>query len=292
MPTQIGFRREYRLLDDNERRDAMGKFVRLSDGITHYELAGPEDGEVVVLVHGFSVPFYIWDANFSALVDAGFRVLRYDLFGRGYSDRPHARYDQAFFDLQLTELLDALEITRPVNLVGLSMGGLIVVVFADRHPERVKRLVLIDPLCSPMRSGLINRIITFPVVGELFMDWFTKRFFLDQSSDFLHPEHFPDYNAMFMPQLQYIGFKSAMLATIRHMMRDNVTSPYRRFGQNSRPALLIWGQQDKVVPFDQNTRVREMIPFIQFEPIADSGHVPNYERPEVVNPILINFLRS
>jgi pimeloyl-ACP methyl ester carboxylesterase len=51
----------------------------LSNGVVHYELTGSEDAPVVVLVHGFSVPCYVWDPTFEALTEAGFRVLRYDL---------------------------------------------------------------------------------------------------------------------------------------------------------------------------------------------------------------------
>jgi pimeloyl-ACP methyl ester carboxylesterase len=292
MTTKIGLRREYRLLDEKERSEAIGKFVHLSSGVTHYQLAGPEDGQVVVLIHGFSVPLYIWDFNFSVLAEAGFRVLRYDLFGRGYSDRPAARYDQAFFDQQLTEMLDALEIKRPVNLVGISMGGLVAVVFADRHPQRVRRLALIDPFNSPVKNDLAFKIITLPLIGELVMDWFADRLLLDQSSDFHHPERFSDYNAMFLPQLQYIGFRRAILSTMRHTMHSDVTSPYQRVGRVKRPVLLIWGRHDTVVPIEQSTQVRALFPDIQFEPVEDAGHVPNYEHPEVVNPLLIHFLHS
>ena len=62
--------------------------MRLSDGFTHYELGGPPTGHLVVLAAGFSVPYYIWDPTFSALTEAGVRVLRYDYYGRGFSDRP------------------------------------------------------------------------------------------------------------------------------------------------------------------------------------------------------------
>jgi pimeloyl-ACP methyl ester carboxylesterase len=134
------FRGEMRVIDEIVRASAPGQFVRLTGGFTHYELAGPDDGLLVVLVHGFSVPCFIWDPTFAGLVDAGFRVLRYDLFGRGYSDRPEVIYNQALFDRQLCELLDALGFTTPVNLVGLSMGGAIVVGFAAQHPERVRAL--------------------------------------------------------------------------------------------------------------------------------------------------------
>ena len=75
--------------------------MQLSQGYVHYELGGPVGGEKVVLVHGLSVPYYIWDPTFDALTEAGFRVLRYDLYGRGFSDRPKLRYDADLFDEQL-----------------------------------------------------------------------------------------------------------------------------------------------------------------------------------------------
>src|SRR5271168_5083920 len=76
-------------ITDAVRRKATGSFVHLSDGLTHYELAGTESGRTVVLIHRFSAPYYLWDHTFDPVVKAGFRVLRYDLYGRGFSDRPH-----------------------------------------------------------------------------------------------------------------------------------------------------------------------------------------------------------
>ena len=79
-------------LNDQTRPGVVGSFVRLPHGTVHYQLAGPESGRTVVLVHGFSVPYYIWDPTYDELVKKGFRVLRYDLYGRGYSDRPDEVY--------------------------------------------------------------------------------------------------------------------------------------------------------------------------------------------------------
>ena len=89
--------------------------MRLTDGYTHYELGGPADGRVVVLAAGATVPYYIWDPTFKALVDAGFRVLRYDYYGRGFSDRPDIPFTQDLYVRQLRELLDAVHITRAVR---------------------------------------------------------------------------------------------------------------------------------------------------------------------------------
>src|SRR6185369_15401303 len=62
-------------LDSNTRSAMPGQFAKLSDGVTHYQLGGPENGRVVVLAAGFSVPYYIWDPTFKALTSAGYRVL-------------------------------------------------------------------------------------------------------------------------------------------------------------------------------------------------------------------------
>src|SRR5262245_47749978 len=92
---------ERRDLDDAARAALPGQFVKLSDGYTHYEISGPPDGRVVVLAAGFSVPYYIWDPTFSALTAGGFRVLRYDYYGRGYSDRPDIAFNDEMYVRQL-----------------------------------------------------------------------------------------------------------------------------------------------------------------------------------------------
>ena len=102
-------------LDDETRREAPGKFVRLSDGVTHYTIDGPDSGRVVVLAHGFSVPLYIWDSTATALASHGYRVVRYDTYGRGFSDRPNVVYDDKLYERQLGELLDSLQIAGKVE---------------------------------------------------------------------------------------------------------------------------------------------------------------------------------
>ena len=110
--------------------------------MVHYEIAGSPRAETVVLIPGLSVPYFAWDPTFEALVDAQLRVLRYDLYGRGFSDRPDTVYDQDLFDRQLWNLPSALDIGGPVDLVGWSMGGAISVVYASRRPEAVNPLLI------------------------------------------------------------------------------------------------------------------------------------------------------
>src|SRR5262245_3315699 len=127
------------------RASAPGSFIALADGYTHYEIGGPATGRTVVLAAGATVPYYIWDPTFAALTAAGYRVLRYDYYGRGYSDRPNAAYTQDLYIRQLVQMLDALGIRDPIDLGGLSFGGSVITTFADRYPQRVRSLVYLDP---------------------------------------------------------------------------------------------------------------------------------------------------
>ena len=112
-------------MDTEARHGAPGKFVRLSRGLTHYQTSDSARGPWIVLIHGLTTPSFVWEGLVPYLEALGFRVLRYDLYGRGFSDRPKGRQTPEFFVAQLAELLATHEIEEEVTLVGYSMGGVI-----------------------------------------------------------------------------------------------------------------------------------------------------------------------
>ena len=282
-------------LDDAARQSPAartfgGSFVRIPSGVTHYELVGPIDAPAVVLVHGFSVPYFIWDKTFDALVAAGFRVLRYDLYGRGLSDRPAVHYDAVLYDQQLGQLLAALGIRQPVDLVGVSMGGPIVVEYAARHPAAVRKVVLFDPAYGKgftppwqLRAPLVGDFIMCVKIAPTLAD--------SQRDDFVHPERYSDYFAKYLPQMRYQGFRRALLSTIRDYLSQDNTWAFEQLGKSGKPVLLVWGRADRDVPFEVSDAVRKAIPRAEFHALDDAAHVPFYEHPEIVNPLLIEFLR-
>jgi pimeloyl-ACP methyl ester carboxylesterase len=229
---------EHLELNEEVRRSLPRTFVRLAQGSTHYELAGPTEAPTAVLIHGFSIPDYLWDPTFSQLGAAGFHVLRYDLFGRGYSDRTNLIYDGNLFDRQLMDLLTTLKISGRVHLVGCSMGGPIAVTFAARHPERVRSVTLIGP--GYFSGGRLPFRLREPLIGEYTMAVSVAPNLPEsQKADLYHPERFPEYVEKYRPQMRYKGFRSALLSTLRHYVVVDSSQEYRRLGQSGILVLLI-----------------------------------------------------
>jgi pimeloyl-ACP methyl ester carboxylesterase len=278
-------------LNEVTRREADGSFIALTDGVTHYELGGPENGCPVVLVHGFSGPYFIFDTTFEFLVKSGFRVLRYDLFGRGYSDRPHTEYSIHLFVRQLKELVDAFGL-KPINLVGLSMGGAISAAFINQYPEYVTRHILIDPTGGKrVPVPMFIKALKIPVFGELAFGLFGSAGMLKGiASDMFNQQVVEQFQNEYKTQMKFKGFKRAILSTIRSGMLESFYETYACVGELKKPTLLFWGANDKTVPFEHSKSIRQAIPHAKFHAIENCGHIPHYEKPETVGPILLEFL--
>ena len=102
-------------------------------------------------------------------------------------------------------------------------------------------------------------------------------------------EHFVQ---RYMVQVQYKGFRNAILSTVRNNTIGCCIETYRQVGALGKPTLLIWGRHDTTVPLSHSDDLRAAVPGIEFHIIEDSSHIPHYERPEETNAILLDFLRN
>lgn len=284
-------------LTDSVRANADGAFIQLPDGVCHYDLSPIESNAIrntqhVILIHGFSVPYFIWDPTFDFLTQSGYRVLRFDLFGRGLSDRPRVPYDVQLFVRQLKDLLDALNIREPIHLVGLSMGGIVSAAFVDKYPERVKSHILVDPAgAKAIELTPILKLAKLPILPDLLLGLAGDENLLKGiASDFFDPKLVAHFTARYKLQMKIKGFKRAILSTIRNGMLGSFLETYQRVGRLHKPTLLFWGRNDNTVPFAHNEILRAAIPHAQFHVIENCGHIPHYEKPEEVNPLLSKFI--
>ncbi|WP_428330762.1 alpha/beta fold hydrolase [Mucilaginibacter sp.] len=275
--------KEKKDLTDKERKATTGQYIKLSQGITHYQLTGPDTGKVVILIHGFSVPYFIWDGTYEYLVKKGFKVLRYDMYGRGYSDRPDVVYNQDLYNNQLLELIKQLHLKTPVSIAGVSFGGGVVVNFTCKHPDLVSKAIMIDPIYLNMK----------PAAPTFYLHYYEATHGDErangQLSDFKYPKRHPDWVNQYLVQMQYEGFRNALIST---MFNYNYIAKESLSCLNSvhKPVLLIWGKEDHTVPFTYSDSVRSVLK-VDFFPVDDAAHLPFIEQPDKVNAKIADFLK-
>jgi pimeloyl-ACP methyl ester carboxylesterase len=195
------------------------------------------------------------------------------------------------FTRQLQDLLAALEIDSPIRLVGLSMGGPITAAFTVQHPAAVAGNVLIDPAgVRPSAPGIL-RILALPGMGEIVLGIFGREELVKNvASDLFGPALVEQFQVRYREQMRFAGFKRSILSTLRSGMLGGFANTYRTLGLLGKPTLLLWGRKDHAVPLSHGTELLKLVPQAEFHIIEQASHIPHYERPEDVNPILLDFL--
>ena len=280
-------------LTPETRKGLPGSFVELPTGVTHYELRGDPDGRRVVLIHGNAAPYVSWDNTIEDLVDAGLRVLRYDLVGHGFTDRPGLRtYDKALYVKQLAELIDRLGISYPVSVVGTSQGGSIGACFAAANPGKVERLAFLSPLFDDVvgSASPLVKILSTRLAGELLLQLAGDSKLSDLSDRISSPDKKAVLESEVAEQFRFRGKRRAILANVRGDSFTNPKAAYEDVKAQGIPTMLTWGTQDKLLLEDSMGRLRDLLPDIEYHAIDGAAHLAHYEYPELINPILIDFL--
>jgi pimeloyl-ACP methyl ester carboxylesterase len=264
----------------------------LSDGKTHYEFqSGLPSRTTVVMIHGVSGPMSTWDKTSEALNKDGFNTLRYDLYGRGFSSRVEKNYDLNLFVTQLEELLKTLQISGPLQIIGSSFGCLIASEFTSRNQERVSSIAMIGPAGFDTKTPFLAELRDVPLFGKLIFNLMGQHTIMEQNRHyFANEKYWFEFREFFKDQLEVKGSTTAILSTMLHSPVQNGVEIYAAIGKTNLAVLVLWGEQDKAFPMSFQKKLEELIPSQTFIPVADSGHLPHYERPEFVNSYLLSFL--
>jgi pimeloyl-ACP methyl ester carboxylesterase len=279
--------REIKVLNDSIRALRGGTYVQLSQGMTHYELSGPTDGKIVVLIHGASLSMWVWDRQVKPLQEAGFQVLRYDHYGRGLSDYPYLSYDRELYRNQLMELLDTLHINKKVSIICHSFGGLVTSYFAATHPEKINKLIFISP------GVTIGKLLKF-VIQTPFSTLYVRSNLngLDKSLEKrLMEQHIPldPYESIYLDQVSNKGFEHSVISLFKDAI-DNYLPYYNTIGTHKIPAIIIKGTKDEVLKEKHIQMAITAMPGSRYIPLEGVGHVPQFEATEQLNTILLDFL--
>jgi pimeloyl-ACP methyl ester carboxylesterase len=254
------------------RRAHGGECVELDDGVTHYRLEGAADTLPLILVHGATVPLWEFDLLVPELLRAGFRTLRFDLYGHGLSDRPAVDYTLDLFVRQTLELLEAVEFPRSAAILGHSLGAAVASAVAVRQPSWFDRLVLVAPMLDFNATSAWSRLFKLPAAGELAMRLFGVRALVRRRRSRYAQIGRPQLADLFVEQVSFTGFGRALLSMIRAETLGDQAARYAALPALARDVLVISGGADAVIPAADIARVRELIGRHEHFDLAGAEH--------------------
>ena len=264
-------------------------FINLSDGFTFYKHDNKEVSTTpIILIHGFSVPSYIWDPTHELLSNKGYNVISLDLFGRGFSENIDQPYTDKLFANQVIDLMIELNIYS-AKLVGLSNGGRVISKVAELKPSLVSSLIYVAS--SGFRS--IQESIDKSVSNEEVENFIKNNYptiSKGQLEDFKYPENHIGWDEKYDELLKYKGFAKALISTRKnHYTMDDI---HKKIQESDIPVYTIWGDSDKVVVYDEfEKRIDSLMPKRKEFFILESGHLPHMENPEQFNRILLSIIK-
>ncbi len=276
-------------LSQGDRERSSGQFAQLSSGLTHFDWDGPADGPIIVAVHGLTTPAVVWDDIVPALTAQGFRVLRYDLYGRGFSDTPNGPQTVGFFVTQLHELLNDQSVTTPITLIGYSMGGSIVTAFAAQHSDQVSRLILLASAGVEQTTTWFDRVCRdVPVFG----DWLFGTFAAGRMRGGHQPNKPKHIVQIQRFQLSRRGYLPSVLKSMRGALSEGQKQNHKTVYHAGIPVLAIWGRADRTIPLRAMGELARWNRSVEQVDVSDAGHSLPYSHPQAVGAAILAFLKQ
>lgn len=268
-------------------------FVNIDGARVHYQEFGDASKPPIVLIHGYTASVYVWKTAAPMLADAGFRVIAVDLLGFGYSEKP------SWFDYSIqsharmvSRFMDRLGIGR-ATVCGSSYGGAVALNLTLDNPESVEKLVLVDAVCNDEpKNHPILRLAALPGLGEVITP------FLCDSKSFMKMRMYGTLakanhhlitrdriDSIVRPLAAADGHHS-VLATSRNWHANRLEQDAHLINQ---PTLIIWGDEDTVIPIKHGYKLHEEILNSRFVVLKDCGHVPQEEKSELFTELVTEF---
>ena len=255
-------------------------------------------GPVIVLVHGMAGSSATWRYVMPALAER-FTVVAPDLVGHGESEKPRGDYSLGAFASGVRDLMVALGHER-ATLVGQSFGGGVAMQFAYQFPERCERLVLVSSGGLGDEVNLLLRLLALPG-AELVLQLACTNWLHDVGVNVAG--WLANIGVHTSPHLREAWSSYGSLAdgetrtAFLHTLRSVIDVAGQRVGAGDRlylaaavPTLIIWGDDDRIIPVEQGRAAHEAIPGSRLEIFAGTGHFPHCERPDQFSPALIDFM--
>ena len=278
----------YETVDKNIRFRSQintGNFIKLNKGYTYYEYDNKDSNNALIFIHGFSVPSYIWDETYYSAIKKGFKVVRLDLYGRGYSSNLDIDYTDDLFANQVIELLNELKIKK-ATLLGLSNGGRVISKIAYLNPEIVDKLVYVSASSFQDHNPSLDKSVSGKEINDFIRNKYPT-ISKGQLLDFKYPENFKGWDTKYEELLQYEGFAKALISTRKNQVNLDMENKY--INDSKIPFYTIWGDSDSAVVYNNfKDKLNKLMPRRVEYFISESGHLPNIENKKEFEDLLFN----
>ena len=268
-------------------------FAQVDGARVHYQEFGDISNPTLILIHGYTASLYVWKTVAPMLADEGFHVVALDLLGFGYSEKP------SWFDYSITSqarmvarLMNRLGIGR-ATIIGSSYGGAVAATLALDYAERVEKLVLIDTVCNDtLKNHPVLKLAAIPGVGEALAPFLidSRAYQRHRMRGTLAPANHDlitdERVEGILRPLTAADAHHALLTTSRNWHADRIEQDAYLINQ---PTLIIWGEDDKVIPVDDGYKLHESILNSRLVILRNCGHVPQEEKSDVFTELVAEF---
>jgi len=272
------------------------RFAAVDGAKVHYQEFGDPAMPAMLLIHGYTASAYAWNMTAPQLAEQGFHVIAVDLLGFGYSEKPYSfDYSIESQARMISRFMNRLGIGRAVA-VGSSYGGAVAATLALDYPERVAKLVLVNAVCNDdLKNHPILWLASLRGVGEVITP-----FLVDSKAYLRHRMHrtLAKANHHLITKERISSVHRPLKAADAHHSLLVTSRNWRakRIGQDAhlinQPTLIIWGEQDKVIPIRNGYKLHDSILNSRLVVLKDCGHVPQEEKSEIFIELVTKFCRD
>jgi 4,5:9,10-diseco-3-hydroxy-5,9,17-trioxoandrosta-1(10),2-diene-4-oate hydrolase len=267
---------------------------------TRYWMEG--EGYPVILIHGISNSIEDWLLNFEDIAEQ-YQVYALDLIGHGRTDKPlSASYGIQDLARFVVDFMDTMNIGC-AHIVGHSLGGAIALTMAIHYPSYVNKLVLVDSGGLGQECSIVLRLVSLPGLGELlgtlFMQGSLEKRISMQRESWPDAEIVPDemirlkYDATLWQDISKSYFKTLRAITNFWGLRKSVYMPIlQHLPSLANPVLVVWGEQDNMLPVSQTQIVKDKVPHARVEIFENCKHDPMVVNPQRFNHLILKFLNE
>ncbi len=289
-----------------EAAPSSGRFVQAGDVELFIQEMGPADGEPILFIHGTAAWSGLWRETMTPLAEADYRCIAIDIPPFGFSERPatpsYGNRDQA---RRIVALMDSLGIERGI-LLGHSFGGGATVETALMIPDRVEALILLDVgglnlnLLSPERGtsaaeiflgtpAVRNPILATTATNPLFTRTLLSSMILDPTDATDEKIEILQAPLVLEDATDTLGDWLQYVLTVQEA---SLTSDPASYDRLTMPALIVWGDSDKVIPIEEGQYLNRLVPHAEFVVMQGVNHIPHVEDLDTLIEVVLRFLQS